>query len=170
MDVVLDALALAKQAHALLPPLPACVRPVHIRILVAMERLAPGGSARVSDINRVLGASLPNTTRFINELVAVKVVRKLSAETDRRVVLIQTTALGRRYMERYVHRLHVGLAEAFREIGASRCAAMLETVRMVHAAMGRVCSNLDSGRDHARASRRGPGRSGDRQERNSVLP
>ena len=146
VDAVLDALVLAKRAHALLPPLPAGLRPAHVRVLAAMERLAPGGRARVSDINRALGAALPNTSKFVNELADMKLVRKVAAAGDRRVVLVETTAAGAKCAERYVRRLHARLAEAFAEIGASECAALRRTVGKVHEAMRRVCSEQEPGR------------------------
>ena len=64
---IMDAFDMAKEAIGFLPPLPPGIKPVHIRVLTAMQRiLAQAGQARVSDINDALGYQLPNTTRFIN--------------------------------------------------------------------------------------------------------
>jgi DNA-binding MarR family transcriptional regulator len=135
VDHVLDALRTAGDAYALLPPLPPGVRSVHVRILSAMERLGAGGGHRVSDINAALGTRLPNTTRFINELVELKAVRKVRDDSDKRVVLVRATEIGERYTERYVRRFHGRMAEAFARIGQAECFTMIETIHAVGAAM-----------------------------------
>ncbi len=80
---IMDAFEMAREAIGFLPPLPPGIKPVHIRVLTAMQRiLARTGQARVSDINDALGYLLPNTTRFINELVGLKVVKKSGSSAD----------------------------------------------------------------------------------------
>jgi DNA-binding MarR family transcriptional regulator len=140
VDQVLGALDMAKKAHAELPPLPPGVRPAHVRILNVMYRLGAGSCSRVSDINNALGSALPNTTKFINELVELKIVKKVADESDKRVVLVQTTELGEQYTDQYVRLLHTRLAKAFSKIGASECSAMSRTLRQIYIAMRSVCS------------------------------
>jgi DNA-binding MarR family transcriptional regulator len=143
VEQVLAALDVAKKAHALLPPLPLGVRPVHVRILNVMYRLGPGHCSRVSDINNAMGSALPNTTKFINEMVALNIVKKVGDESDKRVVLVQTTELGDQYTNQYVRLLHIRLAKAFSRIGTAECSVMGKTLRGIYIAMLDVCSEAN---------------------------
>ena len=140
VEQVLGAFDVAKKAHALLPHLPPGVRSVHVRILSVMYRLGPGHCSRVSDINSALGSALPNTTKFINEMVALNIVKKVDDESDKRVVLVQTTELGNQYTDQYVRLLHRRLAKAFSRIGTAECSVMSKTLREIYIAILDVCS------------------------------
>jgi DNA-binding MarR family transcriptional regulator len=136
---IFAALGVAKDAYALLPPLPEKIRPVHISILNAIHRSSDDGRARVSDINKAMGFALPNTTRLINELAALKVVKKSTTAADKRVVLVRLTRLGELYTREYVLSFHKQLEAAFSQLRASDCATMIETIHKVHLAMQEVC-------------------------------
>jgi len=140
VDRTIAALGVARDAYALLPPLPPGIRPVHIGILSAMYRIG-GDNTRVTDINRSLGFALPNTTRFINELVAQNVVRKSTTDSDKRVVLVRTTDLGERYTREYVVSFHERLEAELVKLGMAECEAMIENINRVHLAMQKVCQD-----------------------------
>ncbi len=136
---ILEALEFAKEALALLPQLPHSIKPVYFRILDAIYKIRDNtGSSRVSDISRATGFLLPNTTKFINEMVELNIVKKVTLASDRRVVLIQTTELGERYIQRYVHPFVEGLEEEFAKIDKASCLIMIETLQQVYQAMKTV--------------------------------
>lgn len=136
---IFAALGVAKNAYALLPPLPPKIRPVHVSILNAIHRNSDGGCTRVSDISKALGFALPNTTKFINEMVVMKVVRKSTTSADKRVVLVRATKLGEQYINEYVLSFHKKLEEVFSQLRASDCETMIKTIQKVHQAMEKVC-------------------------------
>lgn len=135
-DDMFDALALAKKAFNLLPPLPPHFKPVYMRVLKAIARVRDENRlARVSDINAALGGLLPNTTKLLNELVPLGVVTKQSLETDRRVVLVQASPLGEQYIHDYIEKYNAAMLQAFWEIGENKCRAMMNTVAEVYHAI-----------------------------------
>lgn len=136
---ILDALEIAKRAYALLPQMPSNMKSVHFRVLDAIYRTRDDtGSTRVSDINRSLGFLLPNTIRFINELVELKAVEKLTPVSDKRVVLVRATELGEQYIKDYVLKYHKLLEKEFSALGESNCKTMIEMIHKVYQAMKRV--------------------------------
>lgn len=139
VDNIFDALEMAKKAHSLLPPLPPKLKPVHLRVLHAIYRIRDGtGSARITDINRELSFSLPNTTRFTNELSQLGVVGKSNLSTDKRVVLVHTTELGEAYIQKYILTYQTRLQAEFSMIGESECVRMIETITKVYQAMEKI--------------------------------
>lgn len=139
VDDVFDALETANKAHALLPPLPPDMKPVHIRILRAIKRVRDDtGRARVSDINRMLGYLLPNTTRYINELAELKMVEKCSSAEDKRVVLVQTMELGEQCIRNYILNYHDRLQEALLAIGESDCRITIQTIGKIYQTMKKI--------------------------------
>lgn len=139
VDNVLDALETAKRAHSLLPPLPPALKPIHLRVLRAVQRVQDEtGRARVSDINGMLGYFLPNTTKYINELAGMKMVEKIPAASDKRVVCIQMTALGKECYQKYLLSYHDRLQEALLSIGESDCQIMIQTIERVYRAMQKI--------------------------------
>lgn len=139
VDNIFEALETAQKAHSLLPPLPPDLKPVHLRVLHAIFRIRDGtGNARVTDINKALAFSLPNTTRFINELFQLGVVEKSTIPTDKRVVLIHTTELGEEYIQKYILTYQTRLEDEFTMIGESDCVTMIETITKVYRAMKKI--------------------------------
>jgi len=140
---VLDALECAREAQALLPPLPPNMRSVHFRVLNAISRIRDNScSSRVSDINEALGFSLPNTTRYINELVELNIVEKFTMASDKRVVLVRATESGNKYIKKYVLRVNNDLEKEFAKINESDCIAMIETIHKVYQAMKKVYQEI----------------------------
>ncbi|HWT76421.1 MAG TPA: hypothetical protein VN258_17115 [Mobilitalea sp.] len=136
---ILEALECAKEANALLPPLPPKMKPVYVRILNAIYKIRDdNGSARVSDISKASGFLLPNTTKFINELVELKVVEKFTQASDKRVVLVQATEMGEEYIQKYVLSFHHGLEKEFLKLNEADCITMIETIQKVYQAMKNV--------------------------------
>lgn len=138
---IFAALGTAKDAYALLPPLPPKIRPVHISILNAMHRSSDGGCTRVSDISKALGMALPNTTKFINELAALGVVEKSATSSDKRVVLVRLTKRGEQYTREYVLSFHKRLEEELSQLNASDCATMIDTINKVYQTLRKVCQD-----------------------------
>jgi len=136
---ILDAFESAKEALALMPQLPPNIKPVYIRILNAIYRIRDEtGSSRVSDISKVSGFLLPNTTRLINEMVELNIVEKTTSASDKRVVLVRATEVGEQYIQKYVLSLIEGLEKEFLKINEVDCMIMIETIHKVHQAMKTV--------------------------------
>lgn len=145
---ILDALECAKEALALLPQLPPNMKPVYFRILNAMYRIGNDtGSSRVSDISKVSGLLLPNTTKFINEMVELNIVEKTTSASDKRVVLVRATEVGEQYIQKYVLRLIEGLAGEFSKIDEANYKIMIETIQKVYQAMTTVYKEKETERD-----------------------
>lgn len=139
VDNIFDALELAKKAHSLLPPLPTDLKPVHLRVLHAIYRIRDRtGNVRITDINKALEFSLPNTTRFINELLKLGVVDKSSLSTDKRVVLVHVTELGEQYIQKYILTYQKRLQDEFAIIGEADCNTMIQTVAKVYQTMEKI--------------------------------
>lgn len=142
VDSIFDSLETANRARSLLPPLPPTMKPIHIRILRAVQRVQDKtGRACVSDINGMLGYLLPNTTRYINELTGIGMVKKVPSTSDKRVVCIQMTALGEECYQKYLLRYHDRLQEALLSIGESDCRIMMQTIEKVYLAMEKIYQN-----------------------------
>jgi DNA-binding MarR family transcriptional regulator len=142
---IMDALECAKEAYALLPPLPPNMKPVHFRILNTIYRIRDeSGNSRVSDINRSLGFFLPNTTHYINELVELNIVKKFTPDTDKRVVLVRTTQMGEQYINKYVCRVNNDLKKEFLKINETDCLVMIETIQKVYQAMKKVYQEINN--------------------------
>lgn len=136
---ILDALECAKEALALMPQLPPNMKPVYFRILNAIYRIGDDtGSSRVSDISRVSGFLLPNTTKLINEMVELNIVEKTTSASDKRVVLVRATEVGEQYIQKYVLRFIEDLEEEFSKIDEANFMIMIETIHKVYQAMKRV--------------------------------
>jgi DNA-binding MarR family transcriptional regulator len=136
---ILDAFESAKEALALMPQLPLDIKPVYIRILNVIYRIRDAtGSSRVSDISRVAGFLLPNTTRLINEMVDLNIVAKTTSASDKRVVLVRATELGEQYIQKYVLSLFESLEKEFSKINEVDCMIMIDTIHKVYQAMNTV--------------------------------
>lgn len=136
---ILDAFECAKEALALMPQLPPNMKPVYFRILTAIYKIGDDtGSSRVSDISKVSGLLLPNTTKVINEMVELNIVKKFTSASDKRVVLVQATELGEQYIQTYVHSFIEGLEEEFSKIDEANCLIMIDTIHKVYLAMKTV--------------------------------
>lgn len=142
LDDIIDALATAKQAYRLLPSAPANMKPVHFRVLNAICRIRDdAGSSRISDISRALGFQLPNTTKFVNELVEMGILRKSAMPSDRRAVLVRTTEVGEKYLQECVLTFRKRLQDEFSEISESDWITMIETIRRAHELLKRNASS-----------------------------
>lgn len=139
LDAILDALATAREAHRLLPPLPHGMRPPHFRVLNAIYRVRDAeGCARISDLGRATGLLLPNATRAINDLVDQGMLEKSAGVGDRRVVLVRTTEAGERCLHDYVLTFRERLQEEFAAISEADCRALVETIKRVHRILRRL--------------------------------
>lgn len=139
VDYIFDALETAKKAHSLLPPLQPGTKPVHMRVLRAIQRVRDkDGFARITDINKSLQFLLPNTTRFINELLSLGLAEKSTLPTDKRVVLVHTTELGEQYIVKYILKYNNRLQNEFEKIGESECITMIETIDKVYKAVKKI--------------------------------
>lgn len=133
VDDILDALETAKEAYKLLPPAPSNMKPVHFRVLNAIYRSRGDNNClRISDISRTLGFKLPNTTKFINELVELNIVEKFNMPSDKRVVLVRTTEEGEKYLQECVLTFRMNLQKEFCSLSESDCITMIKTIHEVH--------------------------------------
>lgn len=136
---ILDALECAREALTLLPQLPANIKPVYLRVLSAIYKIGGDtGSARVSDISNVSGLLLPNTTKFTNEMVELGIVQKVTSPSDKRVVLVRVTELGKQYTHEYVLHFIEDLGEEFSRLNEIDCTIMIDTINRVNQAMKTV--------------------------------
>lgn len=145
---IVDALECAKQALTLLPQLPDNMKPVYLRILSAIHKIGGDtGSSRVSDISNVSGLLPPNTTKFINEMVELNIVKKITSPSDKRVVLVQATELGEQYIQKYVLSFAEGLEKEFSKFKEVDCMIMIDTINKVYQAMKTVYQEKETGKD-----------------------
>lgn len=136
---ILESFESAKEVLALMPQLPPNMKPVYFRVLNAINKISNDvGSARVSDISKVSGVLLPNTTKVINEMVELNILKKFTTASDKRVVLVQATELGEQYIQKYVVRSIQGLEKEFSKIDETNCLTMIETMHKVVEAMKAV--------------------------------
>jgi DNA-binding MarR family transcriptional regulator len=136
---IIDALDMAVKAHRLLPVLPPEIKAMHFRVLLALYHIRDAaGQSRVSDLNSRLGMLLPNTTRFVNELVDSGVLEKCPSPTDRRVVLVRATDLGETYIHTHIITYHSALQAAFIDLDETDCLVMIGTMEKVYKAMQKV--------------------------------
>lgn len=130
---ILDALECAKEALALLPELPPNIKPVYFRILKTIKKIGDDtGSSRISDISKVSGLLLPNTTKFINEMVELNIVEKTTLASDKRVVLVRATEVGEQFIQKYILHLNEDLEEELLKIDEAKCMIMIETIHRVY--------------------------------------
>ena len=133
VDYIFHTLEVAKKAYSLLPPLPAHMKPVHIRVLHAIYRIRDtSGNSRISAISEATGLQLPNTTKCINELVELHAIKKFTDTADKRVVLVQTTPLGEQYINDYVLSYHKRLLVDFEMLDKSDYTIMAETMDKIY--------------------------------------
>lgn len=145
VDHILDTLESVKEALSLLPQLPPDLKPVYFRILEAIHKIGDdAGSARVSDISRISGFLLPNTTKFINEMVELNILQKLTSAADKRVVLVRPTERGEYYIAKYVRRFVEGLETEFAKIDEASCLSMIDTLQQVCQAMKKVYNGKEA--------------------------
>lgn len=144
---ILDALEHAKEANALMPQLPPNMKPVYLHILTAIYRIRDDtGSSRVTDINKELNYSLPNTIKFINELVTLNVLKKIPCVNDKRVVLVQATEIGEQYIQKYVFTFHNCLEEEISMISEADCLTMIKTIDKIYQAIEKVIKKMETER------------------------
>jgi DNA-binding MarR family transcriptional regulator len=148
IDRIMNAFKMAKEVHNLLPPLPAEVKPIYIRILDALRRIrGEGGEARVSDINKTLGLKLPNTTRYIGKLADLGIVEKNQSDADKRVVLVKATPLGEKYISELVLLSYQQIAEEC-SISDADIETMIDTIRKLYIAIKRITKDRDDANEH----------------------
>jgi DNA-binding MarR family transcriptional regulator len=125
--------------HNLLPPAPSAMKPVHFRVLNAICRIRDNsGSTRISDISKTLGFQLPNTTKFVNELVELNMVEKFTIASDKRIVMVRTTEAGEKYLQECVFTFRKRLQDELSKISEGDCITMIRTIREVHQLLKQV--------------------------------
>jgi DNA-binding MarR family transcriptional regulator len=145
---ILESFECARGALTLLPQLPPNMKPIYFRILNAIYKIGlDTGSSRVSDISKVSGLLLPNTTKVINEMVELKILEKYTPDSDKRVVLVRATKLGEQYIQEYVLYFIEGLGKEFSRIDEIDCLIMLETIHKICQAMETVYKERETQRD-----------------------
>ena len=144
VDDIIDALETAKEAYRLIPPALPNMKPVHFRVLNALYRIrGNSASSRISDISKALGFKLPNTTKFINELVELNIIEKFTLDSDKRVVLVRTTEAGEKYLQESVISFRKRLLDEFSIISESDCITMIKTINKVNQLIKQACKHKD---------------------------
>ena len=142
IDDIFETLEIAKKAHDLLPSLPDGIKPVHFRILSAIYRIRDEqGNSRITDINKALDFLLPNTTKFINELVSLNVVEKFTSSSDKRVVLVHPTKLGEEYINAHIAKYQTLLIKEFAALEKSEYQTMIDTIDKIYGIMKKIYEN-----------------------------
>lgn len=141
IDEVLDSLVVAKKAHLLMPVLPDGIKPDYIRVLNVIFKIRDdSGSIHVSDISKAMGSLSPNTTKIINEMVSLELVKKEELPTDKRVVLVKAAELGEHYIQTYVAKYGSILQEEFLKLGEDNCKIMIDMINKVYGVLKEVYS------------------------------
>lgn len=116
----------------LLPDLPPRIKPRHIRIIECIYRLhQKGETVRVSDVAEAMNSTMPSITKLVNELCAMKVVRKRQGRSDRRVFTLTLTDLGKNYYDVYVTGFQGWLCQEMQDIPEDDIKAMVAMVGKV---------------------------------------
>lgn len=140
VDDIIDALETAKEAYKLLPSALPNMKPVHFRVLNAIYRIRDNTAGlRISDINKALGSQLPNTTKFINELVELNILEKYTVASDRRIVLVRTTEVGEKYLQEVLS-FRRRLQDELSKISESDRMAMIQTIHETYQLLRRAIS------------------------------
>lgn len=141
-DAILDALETAKATLNLLPKLPPNIKPVHIRVLIALYRIRDDtGCARITDIAKTSRLLLPNVTKLVNEIVSLNILEKISSASDKRGVLVRATPDGEQYMQ-YIQFLRQRFEEELAGINETDRRVMIVTINKVFKAIKRACEEI----------------------------
>ncbi|MDD3269041.1 MAG: hypothetical protein PHX14_06945 [Syntrophomonadaceae bacterium] len=148
VNSILDALECAKEVLVLMPQLPPNMKPVYLRILNVIYKIANNtGRSRVSDISKESGLLLPNTTKVINEMVELNILEKFTPDFDKRVVMVRATSLGEKYIQKYVLSFIEGLEKEFSKINEVECMIMIDTIYKVCEAIKTVYEEKEPVKD-----------------------
>jgi DNA-binding MarR family transcriptional regulator len=141
-DAIIDALGTAKATLNLLPKLPPNIKPVHIRVLIAIYRIRDDtGCARITDIAKTSRFLLPNVTKLVNEIVSLNILEKFSSASDKREVLVRATTDGEQYMQ-YIQFLRQRFEEELAGINETDRQVMIVTINKVFKAIKRACEEI----------------------------
>jgi DNA-binding MarR family transcriptional regulator len=105
--------------------------PSHFQIILILNEF---GILPVSEIGKKLMISRPNMTPLIDKLIREELVKRLPSETDRRVINIELTDYGRKFLEDRQKIMHSFLEERFSSLpdeDLSQLAASLENIKKV---------------------------------------
>ena len=128
----------AKRIVELMPTLPQGMKPSHIHVVdIICQLQQTNGLVRISDIGTALHVTNPSITRLVNELVELKVVKKIQSCEDKRVFTVSLTELGQTYYHTYLEAYHREVAERLAGISEEdiRIAA-----RVIHEAYHMLCN------------------------------
>ena len=125
----LDACHEARRICEILPNLPERLKPRHIRIIRCIHIIyEEKGIVRVSDVASAMNGTMPSITKLVNELCAMKVVRKRQGRSDRRVFTLTLTDLGKHYYDVYVTGFQGWLCQEMQDIPEDDIKAMVAMV------------------------------------------
>lgn len=100
---LLTAMHESRRIMDLLLPLPKGMTQRHILIIDSICQLhAANGDVKISDVSDWLRVTKPSVTRLIKELEQMGVVAKIADASDKRVIHLLLTDLGREYYDLYV--------------------------------------------------------------------
>ena len=114
-------LVVTRLARRLRTQLPGELSPSQLATLSSVERLGPLPLGELSTVERV---KPPTMTKIVACLEEQGLVSRTVDQTDRRVVRVDTTAEGRRFLDRSRRRKDAYLAERLRDLDPADRAAL----------------------------------------------
>ena len=106
--------------------------------LKAVMLLVPRGRVRSRELADSLGIAPSAATSLVDGLIKLKLARRLDDDHDRRIVWIQPTAQAESVFDDLLVAKEEVLAEVFRELPASKRAAIKDSIKLLADAAGRV--------------------------------
>ena len=141
----LDACHEARRICEILPNLPERLKPRHIRIIRCIHIIyEEKGIVRVSDVASAMNGTMPSTTKLVNELCDMGVVKKRQSRNDRRVYILKLTDLGNHYYDVYVNHFQGWLCEQMEDIPEEHVKNMVDTIHQVKEILLKARANHSS--------------------------
>lgn len=130
---LLDICFVAKHVTETLPELPTGMKPRHIHVLDAVNRINNEGQlCRVSDVSRCLNITTPSVSKLIRELEEQNMLKKKQDETDGRVTYVYLTNAGHRCVNKHITVLHGQWAAAMPDVTNEEVEQTVRTITRLY--------------------------------------
>jgi DNA-binding MarR family transcriptional regulator len=104
------------------------VSKLNLHVLILLDANGPQSMSQLATLADV---ALPNLSGIIERMVERGLVKRAGDETDRRVVVIHSTAKGRSYVEQLESVRREGLREILRDLDASELQVCLKAMQLM---------------------------------------
>ena len=129
------------------PKLPKCLSQRHIKALSAIqEQKEKNGMVKISDVSKSMGGTSPSITKLLHQLEQAGAIQKKQDETDKRVIWLEITPLGKTYYDFYCSQYHAWLGKVLQEIPE---ADIEVTIRTIHRAYEILQANPIYGKEES---------------------